>query len=70
VLARSKQFKGGLAKIKKKFPQLVGQIRGLGLMIMFELPDKEAVCKLQELLKERWIHSSLSTDMHYGYYRH
>ena len=62
VVARSKQFKDGLKKLKKQFPKLIGEIRGLGLMIGFELPDKEAVCKMQELLKERQIHSSLSTD--------
>ena len=62
VVARSRQLKNGLKKLKKQFPKLIGEIRGLGLMIGFELPDKESVCKMQELLKARQIHSSLSTD--------
>lgn len=62
VVARSKQFMQGLAKIKKRFHKLIGQIRGSGLMIAFDLPSSEAVSKFQEALKECNIHSSLSTD--------
>ncbi|MFH1228110.1 MAG: aminotransferase class III-fold pyridoxal phosphate-dependent enzyme [Planctomycetota bacterium] len=61
VVARSKQFKAGLEKIKKAYPKLIGEIRMLGLMLGFELPSKEAVHKFQEILKEYNIHSSLST---------
>ncbi|MEW6027720.1 MAG: aspartate aminotransferase family protein [Planctomycetota bacterium] len=62
VVARARQFNDGLKKLRKQFPKLIGDIRGLGLMIAFDLPSKEAVYKLQELLKEYGVHSSLSTD--------
>ncbi|MFA5794854.1 MAG: aspartate aminotransferase family protein [Candidatus Brocadiia bacterium] len=61
VVARSKQFRSGLEKLKKQFPGLIGDIRGIGLMIGFDLPSKEAVAELQSHLKDNGVHSSLST---------
>ncbi|MBI5359324.1 MAG: aspartate aminotransferase family protein [Planctomycetes bacterium] len=61
VVARSKQFKAGIEKIKKIYPDFIGEIRILGLMIGFELPSKEIVAQMQEHLREFHVHSSLST---------
>ena len=62
VVARSKQFLQGIEKLKKQFPDLIGEVRCTGLMLGIELMVKDPIPRFQEYLKENGIQSSLSSD--------
>jgi acetylornithine/succinyldiaminopimelate/putrescine aminotransferase len=60
VIARSKQIMEGLEKLKAKH-EIVKQVRGLGLMIAFELPSADAVAAFQKEMAVNGVKTSLST---------
>jgi acetylornithine/succinyldiaminopimelate/putrescine aminotransferase len=61
VIERSKQIFDGLANLKKKH-SIMGEIRGLGLMIAFELQTPKQVGAFQEAMAERGVKTSLATQ--------
>ena len=60
VIERNKQIMKGLKQIKEKY-SIIGEIRGLGLMIAFALPDAEMVSKFQREMAKNGVKTSLST---------
>ena len=60
VVDRSVQIFNGLYKLKKKYPAL-GEVRGKGLMIGFDLPSTESVLRFQQKMAENGVKTSLST---------
>lgn len=60
VVARSIQLNNGLRKLQKKYA-LLGEIRGKGLMIGFDLPSPECVKQFQKEMAKNGVMTSLST---------
>jgi len=60
VIQRSNQFFDGFKQLQKKY-EFIKDVRGRGLMISFSLSSKENVSKVQDLLKQKRIKTSLST---------
>jgi len=60
VVARSHQVFDELSELKKKFP-IIGDIRGKGLMIGFDLPSAEHVGRFQREMAKNGVKTSLST---------
>jgi acetylornithine/succinyldiaminopimelate/putrescine aminotransferase len=61
VVSRSSQLFDGLYRLQKKYPAL-GEIRGKGLMIGFDLPSKDYVNQFQQEMAKNGVGTSLSTD--------
>lgn len=60
VIIRSEQILNGLQSLKEKH-DIVGEIRGLGLMIAFELPSADIVAAFQKEMAKNGVKTSLST---------
>jgi acetylornithine/succinyldiaminopimelate/putrescine aminotransferase len=60
VVRRSEQITEGLRTLKKKH-SVMGGIRGMGLMIAFELPSSSAVAQFQKQMAANAVKTSLST---------
>ena len=60
VVKRSKQIFDGLEDLKKKH-SIVGEIRGLGLMVAFELQSAEQVSAFQGAMAQHGVKTSLAT---------
>ncbi|MBD3399367.1 MAG: aminotransferase class III-fold pyridoxal phosphate-dependent enzyme [Candidatus Coatesbacteria bacterium] len=60
VVERAAQFKKGLEAIRENY-DVVGELRVVGLMIGIGLDSPERVADVQERMKPRGAHSSLST---------
>ena len=60
VVDRSVQIFNGLYKLQKKYPAL-GEVRGKGLMIGFDLPSTESVLRFQQKMAKNGVKTSLST---------
>lgn len=60
VIRRSKQIMTGLERLGEKYSML-GEIRGLGLMIAFRLPSAEKAAEFQKKMAENNVKTSLST---------
>lgn len=60
VVARAKELKEGLEKLKNKYP-VIEEISGRGLMIAFSVKTEGNVEKLVKNLKENGVKTSLST---------
>ncbi len=60
VVKRSEQIMNGLEELRKTYP-FVSDVRGLGLMIAFELESAEKVAAFQRQLAVNGVKSSLST---------
>ena len=60
VIERSKQIMGGLNELKEKH-SIVKTVRGLGLMIAFELPSADKVAAFQKAMAANGVKTSLST---------
>ena len=60
VIERSKQLFDGLEQLSQKHP-VMGQIRGRGLMVAFDLGSTQNVKQVQDALRENGVKASLST---------
>ena len=60
VIARSAQIFDGFYELQKKYP-IVGEVRGKGLMIGFDLPSTEFVIRFQQEMAKNGVKTSLST---------
>lgn len=60
VVARSAQVFEGLHKLRRRY-SIIGDIRGKGLMIGFDLPSAEHVVRFQREMAKHGVKTSLST---------
>ncbi len=60
VAARSTQIIGGIRELRERYP-FIGDIRGKGLMIGFDLPSAEVVGRFQQEMIANGVKTSLST---------
>jgi len=60
VVARSAEIFDGLSKLRKKY-QILGEVRGKGLMFGFDLPSAEFVVRFQREMAKNGVKTSLST---------
>ncbi|APF18684.1 aminotransferase class-III [Caldithrix abyssi DSM 13497] len=60
VIERSQQLLEGLKELQQKHP-VVGEIRGRGLMVAFDLGSAQNVERVQTALRENGVKASLST---------
>jgi len=60
VVARSAEIFDGLSKLGKKY-QILGEVRGKGLMFGFDLPSAEFVVRFQREMAKNGVKTSLST---------
>ncbi len=60
VVARSKQLMAAIHGFREKYP-IIGEIRGKGLMVGFDLPSAEQVTLFQNEMTKHGVKTSLST---------
>jgi acetylornithine/succinyldiaminopimelate/putrescine aminotransferase len=61
VVSQAKQLREGLEKLKSKYPGVIKQITGRGLMIAFSVGTSQRVQQLVQHLQDHGVKTSLST---------